>query len=73
MNVMKETFPGPALVSNENEAEIFSLLIGCRELKVMSGFQEIIDAILAIDWGSNALQYPWKFAGWVEKIRCISL
>lgn len=40
--------------SDANEAEIYGLLIGCRELKSMLGFMAIVegDSQLAFVWGS---------------------
>lgn len=49
------TLSGLTNFTNANKAEILSLLIRCKEFKVLNGFKAIIegDSSLAIKWGSK--------------------
>lgn len=55
---------GTVGVYDANEAEIYSLLISCRELKRLFGFKTIVegDSHLAILWGSYSGEYSWHLA-----------
>lgn len=62
--------PGRQTWGSPNRVPLFgflSLLLGCKELKVLNGFNAIIerDSFSAIQWGSTSLIYPWRMADWV--------
>lgn len=67
-------YSGLVDVSDANEAGIYSLLIGCRELNHLSGLYSIVegDSLLAVVWGSSNKAYPWCIADWVVEIRYLS-
>ena len=48
--------------SDANEAEMYALLICCRELLKLGGRSPIIegDSFSAIQWGSGKASYPWR-------------
>lgn len=51
-----------------------SLLIGCRELKILCAFNAIVegDSRLALLGRSSHGDYPWHLADWVEETRSLS-
>lgn len=53
-----------------NEAKMYALLIGCRELLKLGGLVAIIegDSFSAIQWGSRKTSYPWRLSDWVEEV-----
>lgn len=61
-------------VADANEAQIYSLLIGCRELHHLSGFRSVVegDSQLVTLWGSSKRESPWHLSNWVEEIHFIS-
>ena len=65
---MVRSFFGHTDASDVNEAELVALLICCRELLKLGGFNAIIegDSFLAIQWGSGRASHPWRLADWVE-------
>lgn len=48
------------------------LLVGCRELRRLEGFNALIggDSFFAIQ--SSKASYPWRLAKWVEEVQYIS-
>ena len=60
--------------SNANEAEVFAMLVGCRELLKLDDYFSLIegDSFSAIQWGSGKTMYPWRLTDWVEEVLDIS-
>ena len=60
--------------SDANEAELFALLIGCRELRRFGCLNPILerDSFSSIQWGSGKAIHPWRLADWVEEVQDIS-
>ena len=60
--------------SDANEAELFALLIGCRELRRIGGLNPIFedDSFSSVQWGSGEAIHPWRLADWVEEVQVIS-
>ena len=67
-------FSGPVGSSDANEAELFALRIGCRELSRIGGLSPIIegDSVSSIQWGFGKAIHPWRLADWVEEVQDIS-
>lgn len=65
---------GPVGVMSTNEAGIYSLLISRKELKLFYGVKAIVesDSKLVVHLGSSNMDYPWRFADWVEEIQSLS-
>ena len=57
-----------------NEAELFALLIGCRELRKMGCVTVILEgnSFSVIQWCSGKSSFPWSLADWV-KVQDISI
>ena len=57
-------FSGSVVSLDANKAEVYALLIGCRELERIGGSQPIIegDSLSAIQWASRKANYPWRIA-----------
>lgn len=68
-------YSGPVDAFNANEAEIYSLLISCREFHRATSFKAIVkgDSKLVVLWGSSNRAFPCHLANWVEEIRSISI
>lgn len=51
-------------VLESNEAAVFAMLVGCRELRRLGGQNAIVegDSFTAIKWGSGNVCYPWRMA-----------
>ena len=65
-NVVR-SFSGPFDGKDANEAEVFALLIGYRELSRLDGYKAIIegDSFPVIQWGLGKSSHPWRIAdGW---------
>ena len=61
-------YSGPVVSMVVNEAEVYALLIGCRELERIGGSHPIIeDSFSAIQWASGKSIYPWRIVDWVEE------
>lgn len=62
-NVIRR-FSGPLESSDANEIGVFALLVGCRELRTMGGYNFILEgnSFSAIQWGSGKSSYPWRLA-----------
>lgn len=58
------SYSGQIGTTNTNEEEISSMLIGCRELKLLYAFNSIMegDSHPTLPWGSSPGDYPWRFA-----------
>lgn len=58
---------------NVNEPEVFALLVHCRELRRLRGYNAIIegDSFSAIQWGLGNLSYPWHLVDWMEEVQDI--
>lgn len=65
---------GPVGVMSTNEAGIYSLLISRKELKLFYGVKAIVesDSKLVVHLGSSNMDYPWRFADWLEEIQSLS-
>ena len=50
--------------SDANEAEMYALLIGCRELLKLGGLAAIIegDSFSVIKWSPRKTSFPWRLA-----------
>ena len=72
-NVVKSFFE-PFDAKDANEAEVFALLIGCRELSRLDGYKAIIegDSVSVIQWGLGKSSHRWRIANWVEEVHDIS-
>lgn len=62
---------------DSNGAEVYAMLMGCRELRNLGGHDAIIkgDSFCAIQWGSpvrGQAKCPWRVADLVEEIQHIS-
>ena len=67
-------FSVPVDCSDANKAELFALLIGCRELLRIGGLNPILegDSFSSIQWGSGKATHPWGLADLVEEVQDIS-
>ena len=72
-NVLRN-FSGPVDSLSANDAEVYALLIGCRELLTLESINAVIerDSYSAIQWGSGEASIPWRLLDWVEKVQDIS-
>ena len=70
-NIVK-SFYWPFDGKDANEAEVFALLIGCRELSRLDRYKAFIegDSFSAIQWGLGKSSHPW-IADWVEEVHDI--
>lgn len=53
------SYVGAVDLSNSNEAEVFALLVGCREFRRLDGYNALIegDSFYAIQWSSGNATY----------------
>lgn len=69
-----KNYSGPVSSLDSNGAEVFALLVGCRKLWKLGGYNAIIegDSFSAIQWGFGRSSYPWLLADLVKEIIDIS-
>ena len=70
--VVKKKKIGPLSSSDSYGAEVYPLLIGCRELRKVGGYKAIIegDSFSAIQWASGKSPFPWGLTDLVKKRSC---
>ena len=68
-NVIRN-FSGPVGSTDANEAKVYALLIGCRELERIGRSHPIIegDSFSTIQWAFGKAIYPWRIAHWVNEV-----
>ena len=71
MGDVVRSYSGPVDALDANEAEVYALLLGCRELEKLGGAYLIIegDSFSTIQWASSKASYPWRIAAWVEEVQ----
>ena len=70
-NVVRN-FSGPVNSLDADEAEVFALPIGCRQLLRVGFLNPFLgDSFLAIQWGSGKAIHPWRLGDWVEEVQDI--
>ena len=64
---------GPVDSLCANEAEVYALLIACRELLTLESINVVFegDSYSAIQWGSIEASIPWRLLDWVEEVKDI--
>ena len=69
-----KNFVGPVNCVDSNRAEMYALLVGCRELRQLGGFMQIIegDSFSTIQWGFGKSSHPWILADLVEEVQDVS-
>ena len=74
MGDVVRSYSGPVDALDANEAEVYALLLGCRELAKLGGSYPIIegDSFSTIQWASGKASYPWRIADWVEEVQDIA-
>lgn len=70
MGVTLYTHSSSVDVSDANGAEVYALLMGCRELSGLGDYNALIegDCILAMQWGTGEASHPWRWIDWVEEV-----
>lgn len=68
------TLSGLVECDDANGAEVFAMIMGCRELRKMEAINAIVegDSFSAIQRGSENSTWPWRLMDWVEEIHHIS-
>lgn len=61
---------GLIVCNDANEAEVYTMLMGCREFSKIEATYAIIegDSFLAIQWGSSSSRCPWRLAEWLAEL-----
>ena len=73
-DVVVQSYSGPVESMDVNGAELFTLLIGCCELRSVGCVNVILegDSFSVIQWCFGKSSFPWSLADWVE-VQDISL
>lgn len=64
---------GPVSSLDSNGAEVYALLVGCCELRMLGGYNTIFGggSFSAIQWCLGKSPFPWRLADLVEEVQDI--